>query len=59
MLLLTIDWSFIIEKLILISVILGASLGVATYATWGERKVAAWMQDRKGPSYRRWYQIIF
>jgi NADH-quinone oxidoreductase subunit H len=50
MLLLTIDWSFIIEKLILISVILGASLGVATYATWGERKVAAWMQDRKGPS---------
>ncbi|NBX26842.1 MAG: NADH-quinone oxidoreductase subunit NuoH [Chitinophagia bacterium] len=44
------DWSFIIEKLILISVILGASLGVATYATWGERKVAAWMQDRKGPS---------
>lgn len=50
MLLLSIDWSFIIEKLILISVILGASLGVATYATWGERKVAAWMQDRKGPS---------
>jgi len=50
MLLMSIDWSFIIEKLILISVILGASLGVATYATWGERKVAAWMQDRKGPS---------
>jgi len=50
MLLMSIDWSFIIEKLILISVILGASLGVATYATWGERKVASWMQDRKGPS---------
>lgn len=41
---------FIIEKLILISVILSASLGVAMYATWGERKVAAVMQDRRGPN---------
>ncbi|RYD59567.1 MAG: NADH-quinone oxidoreductase subunit NuoH [Sphingobacteriales bacterium] len=44
------DWPFIIEKLILISVILGASLGIAMYATWGERKVAAIMQDRLGPN---------
>lgn len=50
MLLLQIDWLFILEKVILISVILGASLGVAMYATWGERKVAAVMQDRRGPS---------
>lgn len=50
MLLLQIDWPFIIEKLILISVILGASLGIAMYATWGERKVAAIMQDRLGPN---------
>ncbi len=50
MLLLQIDWAFLLEKIILISVILGASLGVAMYATWGERKVAAVMQDRKGPS---------
>ena len=48
--LLQIDWLFILEKVILISVILGASLGVAMYATWGERKVAAVMQDRRGPS---------
>jgi NADH-quinone oxidoreductase subunit H len=50
MLLLQIDWPFIIEKIILISVILGASLGIAMYATWGERKVAAIMQDRRGPN---------
>lgn len=50
MLLLDIDTAFIIEKLILASVILLGSLGVAMYATWGERKVAAIMQDRKGPS---------
>lgn len=50
MLLLQIDMALIIEKIILISVILGASLGVAMYATWAERKVAAVMQDRLGPN---------
>lgn len=50
MLLLNIDAAFIIEKVVLISVILGASLGVAMYATWAERKVAAVMQDRLGPN---------
>lgn len=42
--------SFILEKVILISVILGGSLGVAMYLTWAERKVAAIMQDRLGPN---------
>lgn len=50
MLLLHIDTAFLIEKIILIAVILGGSLGVAMYATWAERKVAAIMQDRVGPN---------
>lgn len=45
-----IDWAFLLEKVILITVILLGSLGVAMYATWGERKVAAVMQDRRGPN---------
>jgi NADH-quinone oxidoreductase subunit H len=50
MLLLQVDIALIIEKVILITVILFGSLGVAMYATWGERKVAAIMQDRIGPN---------
>lgn len=50
MLLLEIDWFFLLEKIALISVILLVSFGVAAYATWGERKVAAIMQDRYGPN---------
>ncbi len=50
MLLLQIDWLFLLEKIALITVILLVSLGIAAYATWGERKVAAIMQDRLGPN---------
>jgi NADH-quinone oxidoreductase subunit H len=50
MTLLTIDWALIIEKLVLIAIIITASLVIAMYATYGERKVAAWMQDRRGPN---------
>ncbi len=48
--LLAIDWALIIEKLVLIIVVVMASLGIAMYATFAERKVAAILQDRRGPN---------
>ena len=50
MTILSFDWAFIIEKLIMIAIIVFASLGIALYTTFGERKVAAILQDRPGPS---------
>ncbi len=43
------DFAFIIEKFSLVFIIFLISLGVAAYATYFERKVAAWFQDRIGP----------
>ncbi|MEZ5055206.1 MAG: NADH-quinone oxidoreductase subunit NuoH [Chitinophagales bacterium] len=40
---------FILYKAILVLVVFAISLGVAAYSTYGERKVAAFMQDRVGP----------
>ena len=48
--LLAIDWAFILEKLILIVSIVSISLVIAMYETYAERKVAAVMQDRRGPN---------
>jgi NADH-quinone oxidoreductase subunit H len=48
--LLAVDMAFIIEKLILIAMVVFASLGIALYTTFGERKVAAILQDRPGPN---------
>ena len=48
--LLAIDWATIIEKLVLIVVIISASLVIAMYSTYAERKVAAVIQDRIGPN---------
>ena len=50
MTLLAFDWAFVIEKLIVIAIIVFASLGIALYTTFGERKVAAILQDRPGPN---------
>jgi NADH-quinone oxidoreductase subunit H len=48
--LLNIDLALIIEKLVLIIVVVMTSLLIAMYATYGERKIAAIMQDRRGPN---------
>ena len=44
------DWTIIIEKAILVVSIFGISLVVAMYSTYGERKIAAFFQDRVGPN---------
>src|SRR6476661_9369607 len=48
--LLAIDWIYVIEKLVLILVVVTISLVVAMYTTFAERKVAAILQDRRGPN---------
>lgn len=50
MTLLALDWILMLEKLILIAIIVFASLGIALYTTFSERKVAAVLQDRPGPN---------
>lgn len=43
------DWSILLDKSILILILFAISLGIAAYSTYGERKVAAFLQDRVGP----------
>ena len=50
MFLLQIDWWIFFEKLILIAVIVTIALVVAMYSTYAERKIAAFLQDRRGPN---------
>ncbi len=50
MTLLAFDWILLVEKLILIAIIVFASLGIALYTTFAERKVAGALQDRPGPN---------
>lgn len=50
MTLLAIDWAMVLEKTLFIGFIITISLVVAMYATYGERKIAAFIQDRLGPN---------
>ncbi len=43
-----------IIKSIVIRIIFAVTLGIAMYSTWGERKVAAFIQDRPGPNRAGW-----
>jgi NADH-quinone oxidoreductase subunit H len=46
----SLDLAYILEKLVLIVVVVSASLVIAMYTTFAERKVAAILQDRRGPN---------
>jgi NADH-quinone oxidoreductase subunit H len=50
MYLLQFDWWLVLEKFILIGAIITIALVVAMYSTYAERKVAAFLQDRRGPN---------
>ena len=50
MYLLSIDLWLVLEKALLIAGIVGLSFFIAMYTTYAERKVAAWLQDRRGPN---------
>lgn len=41
-----------------ILVVFATSLGIATWSTWAERKVAAFMQDRSGPNRAGWGGLL-
>lgn len=42
--------ALILEKAALVVFMFVVTLGVAAYSTWGERKIAAFLQDRLGPN---------
>lgn len=44
------DIAFFLEKLILVVIVFAVTLVFAMYSTWGERKVAGFIQDRYGPN---------
>src|SRR5438270_12716764 len=50
MYLLQFDWWLFFEKLILVAFIVTTALLVAMYSTYAERKIAAVIQDRRGPN---------
>lgn len=43
------DFALIVQKMGLVTVLFLVTLGIAAYSTYGERKIAAFLQDRIGP----------
>jgi NADH-quinone oxidoreductase subunit H len=52
------DFALLLEKSILILILTAITLGIATYLTYGERKVAAFLQDRLGPNRAGVYGLL-
>lgn len=52
------DFALFLEKLLLIVAVASVCLGVAMYSTWGERKVAAALQDRPGPNRAGYFGLL-
>lgn len=50
--------SFLIYKTLICIIIFAMSLGIAAYSTWWERKFAALLQDRWGPSRAGWFGLL-
>ncbi|MFT3702759.1 MAG: NADH-quinone oxidoreductase subunit NuoH [Agriterribacter sp.] len=50
MTILALTWAFALQKIILIAIVISVSLLIAMYATYAERKVAGFIQDRHGPN---------
>src|SRR6266581_4738316 len=48
--LLFIGWWYILEKFLLVGFVVTLALLIAMYTTYAERKIAAFLQDRRGPN---------
>ncbi|CAH0995584.1 NAD(P)H-quinone oxidoreductase subunit 1 [Emticicia aquatica] len=50
--------SMFLWKSLIILVLFAVTLGIAAYSTWAERKVAAYIQDRRGPNRAGWGGLL-